>query len=271
MTENNITGPVGFICPKDGSSVQFQYCFERCKDKCYHLPLLYDLAENRTLEDNVRSVTEILGPQQPSRLKRTKAYFYRPETRIWAVFGSGYHSVLEKNIYKCPDGHCAEMRFDVKIGGVILRGTYDYYNGETLVDWKTMKVYSVKKLKCGDWGSTTYGQQINIYRHYGCPEAKNMEISAAVKDWSRAVQAKEGIRPVEKIPVPMMTGKEIEDLVAARLAIHTSPVDIPCTQEELWIVQNPRSIDFGKPLRCLEYCEVSTVCPAYKKWLETHG
>ena len=271
MTENNRRGLIGFICKRDGSSVEFKYCFESCKDRCYPLPLLYALAENRVLEPNVLSVTEILGPQQPARLKRTTAYFCKPTTRFWATFGTAWHSVVERNIGKCPPDHKAEERFDVKIGDAHLRGTYDYFDGETLTDWKTMKVYPVKKLRTGDWGSTTYGEQLNIYRHYGCPEAKAMKIVAAVKDWSLAAEAKDGIEPVEQIEVPMMTVEEIEELVRKRLAIHTSPDNIPCAIEDLWIQLSPRSQYYNKPLRCMEYCEPSSKCNQFKKWLENNG
>ena len=271
MTENNRTGMVGFICGKDGSSVEFKYCFEKCPKKCYPLPLLYALAENRVLEDNVFSVTEILGPQQPARLKRTRAYFCKPTTRFWATYGTAWHSVVEKYIDKCPPHHRAEERFDARIGDVTLRGTFDYYDGETLTDWKTMKVYPVKKLRAGDWGSTTYGDQLNIYRHYGCPGAEKMQIVAAVKDWSLAAQAKDGIEPVEQIDVPMMKPKDIEDLVRKRLELHTSPVDVPCAVEDLWIQLSPKSQYYNKPLRCMEYCEPSGKCSQFKKWLENNG
>ena len=134
-----------------------------------------------------------------------------------------------------------------------------------------MKVYSVKKLKAGDWNSSTYGDQINIYRHYGCPEAKRMEIVAAVKDWSLRVQASDKIEPVERIEVPMKSPEEIESLVQERLKIHMSPTIIPCAKEDLWFQYSKGSQYYNKPLRCFEYCEVNSVCPQFKKWLENNG
>ena len=275
MTENNRVGMIGFLCGRDGSSTEFKYCFEKCPKKCYPLPLLYALAENRVLEPNVFSVTEILGPQQPARLKRTKAYFCKPTTRFWATFGTAWHSVVEKYIGKCPPHHKAEERFNVVINvngvDVQLRGTYDYYDGETLTDWKTMKCYPIKKLRAGDWGSTTYDDQLRIYRHYGCPEAKAMQIVAAIKDWSLAAQARDKIEPVEQIDIPMKSAEEIEALVHKRLELHLSPVDVPCAVEDLWIQLSSKSQYYNKPLRCMEYCEASSQCSQHKKWLENNG
>jgi len=269
-------GAIGFICPINGLSAEFGDCFKRCKARCRPLPLLHAYADQRELKDGVFSTTEILSPPQVGRLRRTKSYFIKPRQRTFATFGTGWHMVPESYMKFCPASHKSEddLFFSADMGnGITLTGKPDYYDADekVLYDYKTMKVYSVKKIKCGDWKSTTYGQQVNIYRHYRVPEATKIRISAVVKDHSRAVALKENIGEDEMIDVPIMSGGEIIRLVKERLALHTAETVRECTQDELWFPQNPRSPDYGKPLRCLEYCEVSGICPQYRKWLETHG
>ena len=88
-------GQIGFICP-DGTEREYQYCFTKCPDPCYSLPLLASLVQDRKVVSNSYGVLKILDPPQITYLKRHNTWFSKPEDLIWMGFGSGWHNVIEK-------------------------------------------------------------------------------------------------------------------------------------------------------------------------------
>ena len=262
-----MTAPVGlqgFICRR--GEVNFEYCINYCPSRCHPLPLLFALMAHREVVPNVYSVTEILNPPQIVYLRRNRPYYNTIESLIWMTLGTAWHSVVEaqeESIVEHGLGgiHGVEQAFEVNINGTTLTGRADYYDGETktLWDFKTMKVYPVKKIMAGDWEDSTYKEQLNIYKVYGFPGAEHLKIEAIVKDW--AIRTKD-VRPLEVIDVPMMPESEVRNMTEMLLMEHTNAQKSgrprECTDEERWYRN-------GVYQRCKDYCAVSGVCPQYNE------
>ena len=274
-------GTQGFYCPKTGAETPFEHCFNNCDRRCMSLPMLAAMANtSRATVDGVYHVTEILNPPQVVYLSRTKPYYAFPSSLVWMLFGTGFHTVMEK-------GHAlleemgfggrfeAEKNFKVEVvDGVTLSGTPDLYDKQerTLYDYKTIKGYAVKLMKAGDFSGNKYKDQLNIYRAYSCPEAERLVIEAVVKDWTGDMIFRDGVDQVEDIDVPIESVEATKEMVHNKIVIHelvrkTGTIP-PCTPEDQWVNTNPRSKNFGVPLRCKSFCPVNRVCPQYKEMMD---
>jgi hypothetical protein len=262
-------GLVGFICPKDGAKRDFEFCFKTCDDHCEPLPLLLALADERVKVPGQYSTTEILNPPQAVYLQRHNTYYAAPEGLLWATFGTAWHGVMERGAERLEgigmkDRFVVEKPFSHEIvtpyGKAIFTGKPDAYDSwlEILWDYKTVKAYFVKNLRAKGWGQTTYGQQINIYRVYGFPEAKQMRLKCLVKDHSAMVERKDGVQASVTIQVPATPDPLVRDLVKAKLGIllhnEDDPASVrPCSAHETWA---------GR--RCADYCNASEHCPQFR-------
>lgn len=283
----NDIGLLGFKCPLDKyeTNKPFDYCLLQCPTPCLELPELYVCAQHRGIVPRRFSVTEILNPFQQVFLKRNFGYYVKPESRVWLNLGTGYHSVIEKGLNLMPEEERKfyivekDAKFEVGFDGCTLVGQPDYYDepNKKLVDFKTMKAYSVKKLLEGDWEGTTYHWQMNFYRAFKFPEATRLVLSAIIKDWSTRVWDKDMLSPMEKISCPIYdidaVKERAEQLTKSHLFFDTGSKNVPppCKDEDMWIQTNPRSSNCGVPLRCRDYCEVNDLCPQASKWKEKYN
>lgn len=272
-------GFVGFDCPLGQGVVQIETCLHSCKHRCLSIPMLVALyGEKREVTPKKYHVTEILDPPQIVYLARNYPYSCSPMSMVWMLFGSAIHTIMEEGHARAvelgvADRFICEHRFEVEIDDCILSGRYDLYDkvDKTLWDFKSIKQYAVEKLLSGDFADSKYGDQFNIYRTFGCPEAEHIKMEAIVKDWSMLAK----MQPVEDIEFPVRNSLEVMHQVALLLKIHEEAQNEgrwrPCTEDELWIPQSPRSKNYGIPIRCRDYCKVSGICPQYRKWKEEHA
>lgn len=271
------SGLCGFLCPYSDTEMSFNHCFNECETPCMSYPILSALAgKSREVIPGRYSVTEILNPPQQVYLQRNNPYYAPPEDLIWMTFGTAWHMVVEKEIPRLEergfkDVFISEQKFEVPVGNGTLVGKIDLYDKDRdiLSDYKTMKVYSAKKLKQGEWSDSTYHWQLNMYRVYGFPETQQMLLDCIIKDWSWQAQARDEIHATEQIDVPFLDDEVVRKKAELHINIHIAnqldPSKIaPCT--DLWIPKSPRSPNYGKPLRCMHYCNVSRLCPQYQKW-----
>jgi hypothetical protein len=277
-----MSGLVGFTCPKNGKNVKFDYCFDECPETCYSLPLLHALSRGgRVKKEGIFSVTEILNPPQIVFLRRKFEHYAKPESLIWATFGTAWHAVVEKEKgvleERYPGRFDVEKSFEIAIDGIGLTGRIDLYDHERkeLIDYKTTKGYSVKKMRRGDWEGNNYKWQQNIYRVFAYPDARRMTLSCAVKDHSNKMWEREKIPPQVRIPVPMIDDSVVIAEVKKLMNEHAyyekaKAEEVPqCLREDMWFTTSPRSPDFGVPRRCRDYCDVCDVCPQYQKFLSS--
>jgi len=266
----------GFICPYSGKDTPFDYCTSKCPINCMSQPLLMALIRENREEPNVFHVTELATPEQIVYLKRTCDYFIHPFNLIWAVLGTAVHTIIEGQKDKLdPARYIMEESFEVDMGYAKIRGRADVYDTEAkiLYDYKTMKGYKAKRLMDGEWKDEPYMWQLNFYRKLAFPEAKTLMIEALIKDWSRAMQDSDNVHPIERVEVPILADEQVERQLQAWLHKHTTNLSggttpAPCKQSDVWFNTNPRSKNCGVPLRCRDYCEVSSKCQQYAQFLE---
>ena len=193
------------------------------------------------------SVTEIMSPPRIQRLR--KRFYEKMETdvtdNIWSFFGSFGHKMIERHVV---EGHHAEERIFVEVGGVVLSGAIDLQidnNGAVeLVDYKFVSSYSVREEKL-EWV-----QQLNIYawlvwKKYG-KKVSSLRICALIKDHSRKEAERNPNYPpanVHMIDIPIWDVEKTEAYILERIALHqTSKVnddwneELPeCSDYERWV------------------------------------
>ena len=270
-------GLKGFLCPLSDEPVKFEVCFRECQGKCgYSLPLLVSLSEEYAVYENVYHVTETLNPPRIIQWKRSHPYFSAPEDLVWMMFGRGFHSAIETSWNKKRDKiitvddrlgaeHWVEEGFTADVGGYEITGRVDLWEPgtKTLLDYKTTGSYFIKKLRSDGWKSTTYDNQLNIYRALGFPDAEHLKLECLVKDWSRWMKFnKDGtikngaISIIERIDVPIYDAEEVKEGVKKSIEESLEVPTRDCTTVERW---------GGN--RCAHYCEVSKAndCPQYER------
>jgi hypothetical protein len=263
----------GFVCPKSGKNMDFDYCFKKCNSRCHPLPTLLVLAErSRQPKKKIYHVTEICDPPKVIYLKRHNSYYRPPESLSYTMFGSAFHSIIEEtmsrikelgfeNDYIFEEKNHFEVHIKTKHGKAILSGTPDLYipKLEQLWDFKTAKYYyEVQDLLAGKWNESKHILQLNIYRVYKYPEAKELYLEMHIKDYQRRL-AKEGVLPIMIIEVPILDDGYIKEYVKQaiecqlQLEKQKEPIQIrPCTKEETW-----------NGIRCKDYCEGRDFCVQY--------
>lgn len=161
--------------------------------------------------------------------------------RVWAVFGTAVHALLEKE----GDSEFTEETLRTKIDRVSVSGTIDNYNMETgtITDYKTASVWKVQFKDFSDWKKQglTYAW---LLRKNGLP-AKNCRFVALLKDHSKTQARRNKEYPQEPVYVYEfdVTDKDIaetEKRIKEKIAefvyfFFFEKEDIPdCTKEERW-------------------------------------
>lgn len=270
----------GFLCPLNAKNVNFDTC-DICPSPCMELPILYALFDGaRKVEPNRFSVTEILKPPQVLAMERLHDYWVDPESLVWATFGTSWHALIERQDrrlmargvvgYTFEKTNHFEKPFKLADGReVIVHGTPDQYfwPTHTLTDYKTLKYYwDFYYLQKGDWASSSYGKQVNLYRYFAFPDCKHMQLVALIKDYNRKLRDKCGVHSIERVTVPFMPDAEIEAFLQERLLEHlTAQEDLAkvreCTAEERW----------KDNLRCYEYCPCGKFCHQFNQREASRG
>ena len=259
---------IGLTCPKDSMNRTPAVCMA-CHG-CMSKPLLKAIiGEYREVKKERWSVTEILDPPQLVYLRRNRDYYCNPYSLVWAVFGSAVHNILQHHgdgsTEENPTQYEVEKKFEAPVCGITLVGKVDLWDKEekALWDYKTIKEYSVLLMKKGVWDNK-YKDQMNIYKVYGFPTAEKLMLECIVKDH----RADSECNPVEDIEVPIENVAQViiqtNDLLRKHLDTQETGIFTPCTDEERWINKNPRSKNYMIPLRCRDYCAVSSICPQHQ-------
>ena len=271
----------GFYCTRNGEQKNLNDCLTKCEDRCLSIPLLRSIwREPKKPIPNRYSVTEILNPPQIVYLSRNFDYYCFPLNLVWRTYGSAVHSILEPygeddedETPNLGDRFIGEKKKEIAIDGVTLVGKPDLYdiNEDILWDYKLKKAYAVKKLKHGDFKTKDF-YQTNIYAGLFFPKTKKIMLECIVSDWTRRVQKYDKLNRVEDIEVPILPTANINYLVKECLRIHKAAQDSgefqPCSYEDVWFSPSSRSEDFGIPIRCRDFCDLSEVCNQYFRFKE---
>lgn len=257
---------VGFVRP-DGTNETFEAALSH--PEVYGLPrgLLAALAHDRKRYCDV-SVSELIAPIQATVLRERHDYYIEPLDRLWAVFGTSAHVLMERG---AAETDLAERRMTLQIDGVLVGGMPDLLVEDgTLWDYKTTAVYKIKAIRQGE-RPTDWENQLNVYAHFYREhkrDVKALKICALLKDHRNyeAERAKDGYpSPVEVLELPLWPADIARDYLWARVAAWRNATELDdaalplCSDEERWA--RPDKSGRIKYNRCERYCEVRSVCP----------
>jgi len=215
----------------------------------YNLPQTFMNVLNRNSYTKGKahlSATELISSPRIVQLRKTQWENLEEDVsdKIWAIFGTAIHSVLELGK---DDNHIIEQRLHANIDGWDISGAVDLQrieeDGIVISDYKTTGAWAVMNEK-SDWE-----QQLNIYawlvEKVKKTTVKKVEIIAIIRDWSRRdAKVKEGYpeAPVKIIDVKLWPFEDRENFIKERVKLHSDAQfateiggDLPfCTPSEMW-------------------------------------
>jgi hypothetical protein len=271
---------IGFDpCPIYGKA-PFSAC-EDCQSRCHPLPVLMAMVEQREVVPGKYSVTEILKPLQAIKLSRDNGYYIDPVKAIYMINGTAVHKIIEdggRHISNL-ENHKMEEQFEEEIiDGYFLTGKPDYYNcvfleGDEgiLWDYKNIKVYPTKLIKSASinkvsWASEDYFAQLNIYKVFKYPTAKQLKLYCMVQGWTKR---ETGISPIEQISVPVAPPADVRLWIKNRFhkirEMEMTGVIPLCLKGDYLKYHTTEN---GSPTRCAEYCNARDFCPQAKELIK---
>jgi hypothetical protein len=199
------------------------------------------------------SVTSLSKPSLQMRLKEDyKDYIVEDAAdRIWALFGTAVHEVLERAAKgkeersELEDEYVVETRLVGEFGRWKVSGKQDIYmpGKKRIIDYKTVSYFAIMNGPKPEWT-----KQLNalaaIHRQHG-QQVESLQVVAILKDWSytKAYVSKEipWKSPVAVINVPVWSDRDATSYIIERceshgFAMETKDVyNIPaCTDDECW-------------------------------------
>lgn len=195
-----------------------------------------------------KSVSQLIGSPRIDILKSRHAQDIEADIsdRIWALFGTAIHSLIEQG---APGSgwDIAEERIFTEVNGWQISGAIDRQllpNGKVkLIDWKVCSIYSVLFQK-PDWE-----YQLNSYAYLVEREKKmpisELEVCAFLRDWRRADAKRDRDypqSPIHVVHVPLWSYARREAYVLDRVRRHQAAemqsdldLELPeCTDDDMW-------------------------------------
>lgn len=212
-------------------------------------PMVRALSSSKYSKGDARiSITGLMGSPRINVLKAKHHEDIEVDVmdRLWAVFGTAVHNILEEGAEGLPD-YIAEERIDTELDGWKISGGIDVQHlSEGVVgirDWKVTSAYAVMSNK-PEWE-----QQLNAYAYLIEKEkglkVKDIQIGAIVRDWKRYEAERNPDypqKPVVMIDIPLWGYNARETYLLRRIALHKEAhrkaewdEELPhCTPEEMW-------------------------------------
>ncbi|MHB8744632.1 MAG: hypothetical protein ACYC9L_16135 [Sulfuricaulis sp.] len=175
--------------------------------------------------------------------------------RIWMLFGSANHYVLEKTK---TEGDFLEQRLFMDVGGHKISGQFDRLTWDgVLVDFKFTSVWAAIDMnKNGtkkDWEAQLNMLAALIREHPSqyfpqhFPQPKALRLMIACRDWRESESKRMEDYPpkVFTIEVKMWPHEQAMAFIQERVRLHTQPY-IPCTDEERWAKPGVFAVMSGK-------------------------
>jgi hypothetical protein len=189
------------------------------------------------------TVTQLIKPPQMVLLEKEnrKRVVEDVSDRIWALFGSATHYILEKAV---GDGDIAEQRVFMTINDWKVSGQFDLITQNlALQDFKTTSVWSV--MDAIKNGKSEWGQQLNLLaalvrQDAVLPNPSRLQIVAICRDWRNAESLRNPDYPrkVEIIDIPLWESRKAEAFLIDQVRLHQDAqlkgIVPACTDEERW-------------------------------------
>jgi len=212
-------------------------------------PLAKALSANKYSRGDARaSATTLIGSPRMAILKEKHGGEATLDVvdRLWAVFGTAVHQIIEEGAEGMED-YIPEERIFTEIDGWVISGAIDVQHHKdrsvTIIDWKTCSTFAVMN------GKEDWVRQQNIYAYLLRKErglkVAGIKIGAIMKDWRRAeAQRKPDYpqSPIVMIDLPVWPFEVQERYLKDRVALHKDAhrmhewgEELPeCTPEEMW-------------------------------------
>ena len=164
--------------------------------------------------------------------------------KIWAIFGTAIHSVLELG---ADHNHLIEERIHATVDGWDISGAVDLQkqeeDGIVISDYKTAGVWAVLNEKI-EWE-----QQLNMYawlvEKVKRTPVKKVEIVAVIRDWSRRdAKNREDYpeAPIKVLDIPLWSYEDREEFIKQRIQLHSNASlaseigeeYAPCSPADMW-------------------------------------
>jgi hypothetical protein len=223
--------------------------------------------------------------------------------RIWALFGSAVHHILEQSQTEAR----VEERLFVDFEGWVISGQFDrlLVEEKVLQDWKVTTAYKVQSSHAG------WERQLNVLRWLCAQngiEVDKLQVVAIIRDWQASRASADGTYPVANVAVihlPVWDLTITEEYIRERIHAHQDARagDLPlCTDEERWysggkfaLIKpgNKRALKVldtreealaalaeskapsltieerpGRYVRCENYCEAAPWCEQWQSYLK---
>ncbi len=212
-------------------------------------PLVRALSADKYSKGDARiSITGLMGSPRVNVLRSKHHADIETDVmdRLWSVFGTTVHNMLEEGSAGLDD-YIAEERIDTVLDGWKISGGIDvqhFTDGQVGIrDWKVTGAWAVMNNK-PDWE-----RQLNSYAYLVEKEnghtVKDIQIGAIIRDWKRfeADRNPDYPRtPVVMVDIPLWGFKAREQYLLSRIALHKEayrkaewgePLP-PCTPDEMW-------------------------------------
>jgi hypothetical protein len=196
--------------------------------------------------------------------------------RIWSVFGSAVHNVMENH---ASDEDFVEQRYYIERLGRRVGGMIDAFDGSVISDYKVTSAWSVV------YGSRKehWTQQLNLYAHImrsNGIEVKGLQIVAFLRDWDRN-KAKQDYTypqvPLLVMPIELWSETEAEAYLLSRLETHIVNEDLSdeelfqCSMEEVWARPDKYAVMKDGAKRATKVCDTLEEAEAYIENFGTKG
>lgn len=166
--------------------------------------------------------------------------------RVWALFGSSVHAIIEKTKEANAERYEIEQTVAANYNGMDVYGTYDLYDKESkiLYDFKVTSVWSIiyendKK----EWQA-----QLNVLaqllRDNGI-EVEEARIVVIMRDWKESEYVRSGgatsnypEKQVKEISMPLYSESAVKKYIDERVELHRKAEggDVPeCSDKERWV------------------------------------
>ena len=285
-----------FICP-DGVKINISDCLSQCRiphsfpcGRCLSTRFLYILSKTRPW-NGIPTVTQLISGSREEFLKLNTDYAVSPQNRVFALFGSIFHSSTDLASTALPG--LSETRFTDPTN--TYSGQFDFYDPveqilydtKTFGSFKAAQVLGISKIKepaidpfSGEFLKTKSGKtkfssrfvqgvrhlrdftlQLNAYRimleHRGFP-VKHMRLEIFVRDGGTWIANDRGIHQnAILLNVNRVSDHRLQSFMLAKArclidAINQNKMPPPCRPIETW-----------GGVKCRLFCPVRDSCNHY--------
>lgn len=225
--------------------------------------LLTDFYDTEQAKGSI-SITSLLKPIQEYLLvqRHIEEIEVDATDRIWSLFGSSVHAVLDK-----LEGDTEERLF-ADILGRKISGKYDRVENNTLHDYKVTSVWTlIFKSRLDEWAFQGSGYRYLYFKNKGVKLSDTANYIVICRDWAERDKEKKNYPklPIVEVKIPllsleatekMLTDKVLKIIEAEKLEDDKLP---HCNPEERWY--NPKKDEF---MKCAKYCNARSFCHQWK-------